>query len=138
MSPGSKSFVSAQPCGSITVVRTRPLMTNAHSAAVACQCSSRIAPGSKIIETPAIPFEIGSCSTVASRPTLPPITLPDDFSSSNLNVGKFLAGQKRIGSVVAVHSSLDVVERQKDADRNNLGAGSSMKPNSPQSSGPML
>ncbi len=52
----------------MTVVRTRPSMTNAHSAAVACQCSSRIAPGSSFIETPAIPLEIGSCLTVASLP----------------------------------------------------------------------
>ena len=36
-SPGSNSLVSARPCGSMTVVRTRPSMTNAHSAAVACQ-----------------------------------------------------------------------------------------------------
>ena len=37
------------PCGSMTVVRTCPSMTNAHSAAVACQCSSRMAPGSSFI-----------------------------------------------------------------------------------------
>jgi hypothetical protein len=30
--------------------------------------SSRIAPGSRRIETPAIPLEIGSCATVASLP----------------------------------------------------------------------
>src|SRR5689334_11506642 len=100
MSPGSKSFVSAQPCGSMTVVRTRPEMTNAHSAAVACQCSSRIAPGSRIIETPAMPLEIGSCSTVASRPTLPPITLPSDFSSSNLKVGNSLPDRSGSGSLM--------------------------------------
>src|ERR1017187_7907380 len=35
MSPGSKSLVSQQPWGSITVVRTRPSVTKAHSAAVA-------------------------------------------------------------------------------------------------------
>ena len=52
----------------MTVVRTRPSITNAHSAAVACQCSSRMAPGSSFIETPAIPLEIGNCSTVASLP----------------------------------------------------------------------
>ncbi len=68
MSPGSKSLVSARPRGSITVVRTRPSMTNAHSAAVACQCSSRMAPGSSFIDTPAIPLEIGNCLTVASLP----------------------------------------------------------------------
>jgi hypothetical protein len=37
ISPGSKSLVSAQPWGSMTVVRTRPSVTKAHSAAVACQ-----------------------------------------------------------------------------------------------------
>ena len=68
MSPGSKSFVSEFPCGSATVVRTRPSITNAHSAAVACQCSSRMVPGSSRIETPAMPLEMGSCSTVASLP----------------------------------------------------------------------
>src|SRR5262245_41491684 len=86
-SPGSKSLVSDAPCGSITVVRTRPSSTSAHSAAVACQCSSRIAPGSSFIETPAIPLEIGSWVTVASLPKLLPITLPCDFSSANLKVG---------------------------------------------------
>ena len=67
-SPGSKSLVSELPCGSITVVRTCPLWTNAHSAAVACQCNSRMAPGSIFIDTPAMPLEIGNCSTVASLP----------------------------------------------------------------------
>ena len=68
MSPGSKSLVSEQPCGSMTVVRTAPSVTKAHSAAVACQCSSRITPGSMRIDTPARPLEIGSCATVASLP----------------------------------------------------------------------
>ena len=54
--------------GSMTVVRTRPSVTKAHSAAVACQCSSRMTPGSMRIETPASPLEIGSCTTVASLP----------------------------------------------------------------------
>src|SRR5271170_4080651 len=86
-SPGSKSLVSERPSGSTTVVRTRPSRTNAHSAAVACQCSSRVTPGSRRIETPAMPLEIGSSSTVASLPKLPSMTLPRDFSSENLNVG---------------------------------------------------
>src|SRR2546428_8658721 len=51
MSPGSKSFVSAYPPGPKTVVRTRPLSTNAHSAAVACQWSSRMPPGSIFMDT---------------------------------------------------------------------------------------
>ena len=98
-SPGSKSFVSAFPCGSMTVVRTRPSITNAHSAAVACQWSSRMAPGSSFIETPAIPLEIGNCSTVASLPKLPPITLPSDFSSSNLKVGNSLPASSGSGTL---------------------------------------
>ena len=98
-SPGPKSFVSALPCGSMTVVRTRPSITNAHSAAVACQCSSRMAPGSSFIETPAIPLEIGNCSTVASLPKLPPMTLPSDFSSANLNVGSSLPESKGSGTL---------------------------------------
>jgi hypothetical protein len=68
MSPGSNSFVSEVPDGSKTVVRTRPSITSAHSAAVACQGSSRMAHGSSRIETPAIPLEIGNCLTVASLP----------------------------------------------------------------------
>src|ERR1043166_3325283 len=87
MSPGSKSLVSVCPAGLITVVRTRPFKTNAHSAAVACQCNSRITPGSSCIDTPAIPFEIGSCSTVTSLPKLLPRTFPFDFSNSNLKIG---------------------------------------------------
>src|SRR5437879_3947215 len=98
-SPGSKSLVSARPCGSITVVRTRPSMTKAHSAAVACQCSSRIAPGSSRIETPAMPLEIGSWVTVASFPELLPITLPSDFSSANLKVGRSLSDSTGSGTL---------------------------------------
>src|SRR6478736_8478814 len=98
-SPGSKSLVSARPLGSITVVRTRPSSTNAHSAAVACQCNSRIAPGSSFIDTPAIPFEIGNCVTVASLPKLLPITLPSDFSSANLKVGNSLPDRSGSGTL---------------------------------------
>ncbi len=47
-------------------------------------------PGSRRIETPAIPLEIGNCTTVASLPKLPPIARPSDFSSANLKVGKSL------------------------------------------------
>ena len=98
-SPGSKSLVSAKPLGSITVVRTRPSSTNAHSAAVACQCNSRIAPGSSFIDTPAIPFEIGNCVTVASLPKLLPMTLPSDFSSANLKVGSSLPDRSGSGTL---------------------------------------
>lgn len=98
-SPGSKSLVSANPFGSITVVRTRPSRMKAHSAAVACQCSSRIAPTSSRIDTPAMPFEIGNCVTVASLPKLPPITLPCDFSSANLKVGNSLPERSGSGTL---------------------------------------
>ena len=99
-SPGSKSLVSAQPCGSITVVRTRPSSTKAHSAAVACQCSSRIAPGSSFMETPAMPLEIGNCVTVASLPKLLPITLPCDCLQREFEGRQLLVGERGIGDVV--------------------------------------
>src|SRR5437016_2616298 len=86
-SPGSKSLVSDCPLGWMTVVRTRPLSTKAHSAAVACQWSSRMAPGSSPMDTPEIPLEIGNCSTVASFAVLLPMALPFDFSRANLKVG---------------------------------------------------
>ena len=41
-------------------------MTKAHSAAMACQCSSREAPGSRNMWTPAIPWLMGNWWTVAS------------------------------------------------------------------------
>ncbi len=40
-SPGPKSEISASPLGAMTVTRQRPLTTYAHSAAIACQWSSR-------------------------------------------------------------------------------------------------
>src|SRR6185437_6666880 len=86
-SPGSKSLISELPDGSSTVVRTRPSSTKAHSAAVACQCNSRVTPGSSRIDTPAMPLEIGNWVTVASLPKLPPLTLPLDCSRANLKVG---------------------------------------------------
>ena len=72
MSPSSKVSVAAWPFGEITVVRTLPFTTNAHSAAIACQCSSRMPPGFRRIETPAMLFDTGNSSTVASfrRPGL--------------------------------------------------------------------
>jgi hypothetical protein len=39
------------------------------------------------METPAIPLEIGNCSTVASRAVFLPMTLALDFSRENLKVG---------------------------------------------------
>ena len=86
-SPGSKSLISEVPSGPITVVRTRPLMTNAHSAAMACQCSSRIPPGFKRIETPASPLEIGSSLTVACLAEPPSVTCPLFCSMANRKVG---------------------------------------------------
>ena len=75
----------------MTVVRTRPSITNAHSAAVACQCSSRMAPGSSLIETPAIPLEIGNCLTVASLPELLPIDLAPRLLQLELERRQLLA-----------------------------------------------
>src|SRR5262249_15061300 len=87
------------PLGSITVVRTLPSRTSAHSAAVACQCSSRIAPGSSFMETPAMPLEIGNCVTVASLPKLLPITLPCDCSNANLKVGSAFSASAGSGTL---------------------------------------
>src|SRR5438132_12982910 len=83
----------------MTVVRTRPLSTNAHSAAVACQWSSRMAPGSIFMETPAIPLEIGNCSTVVSRAKLLPTSFAGDFSRANLNVGNSLPDRSGSGKL---------------------------------------
>jgi hypothetical protein len=58
-----------------------------------------MAPGSSRIETPANPLEIGSCVTVASLPELLPITLPSDFSSANLKVGKSLSDSAGSGTL---------------------------------------
>src|SRR5215831_17078704 len=55
-----------------------------------------MAPGSSRMETPAMPFEIGSCLTVASFPELWPMTFPSDFSRANLNVGS--SSPERAGS----------------------------------------
>ncbi len=136
-SPGSKSLVSARPCGSITVVRTRPSSTKAHSAAVACQCSSRIAPGSSCIETPAMPLEIGNWVTVASLPKLPPITLPWLASSANLKVGSSLSDSAesgtlfmKLGSPAAacvVPASVASVPTAAAAARNSRRCGSDMR-----------
>ena len=63
-------------------------------------------PARAIIETPAMPLEIGSCSTVASLPTLPPITLPADFSSSNLNVGSSLPDSSGSGTLLLFMADL--------------------------------
>jgi hypothetical protein len=98
-SPGPKSFVSAYPRGEMTVVRTFPLRTNAHSAAEACQWSSRMPPGSSSIEAPAIPFEIGSSSTEATLTELLPKIFPADFSNSNLNVGSSLPDRSGSGTL---------------------------------------
>jgi len=81
-SPGPKSLVSEVPSGAMTVVRTRPVTTNAHSAALACQCSSRMPPGLRRIDTPAMPVEMGSCRTVACRAEPPSVTWPGSLSSS--------------------------------------------------------
>src|SRR5882672_5733698 len=71
VSPASKSSVDVVPSGVITVVRTLPSRTNAHSAAMECQCSSRNPPGFNCIITPAMLCDIGNSSTDASL-ALPP------------------------------------------------------------------
>ncbi len=80
-SPGSKSFTSEVPSGPITVVRTRPLTTKAHSAAMACQCSSRMPPGLSRIDTPARPLETGSSLMVACLAEPPSVLCPRGLSS---------------------------------------------------------
>src|SRR5207247_2518800 len=98
-SPGSKSLVSDCPFGWMTVVRTRPWSTSAHSAAVACQWSSRMPPGSSPMDTPEIPLEIGNCRAVASLAVLLPITRPFDFSRANLKVGNSLPETRGSGTL---------------------------------------
>src|SRR5205807_76906 len=73
--------------------------TNAHSAAVACQWSSRMAPGPSPILTPAIPLEIGNCLTVASLAVFWPLTRPFDFSKANLKVGSSLSDRSGSGTL---------------------------------------
>ena len=75
-------------------------MTKAHSAAVACQCSSRMAPGSSLIETPAMPLEIGNCLTVASLPKLLADHLAFRLFQREFERRQLLAGQQRVGDVV--------------------------------------
>src|SRR6266516_2342286 len=65
-SPALKSTVCDWPCGLIVVTRHWPLITSAHSAAFACQCSSRKPPGASDISTPASACETGNSATVAS------------------------------------------------------------------------
>ena len=65
-SPGPKLLISLAPSGPSATVWQRPAMTNAHSDAMACQCSSREAPGSRNMCTPDIAREIGNCSAVTS------------------------------------------------------------------------
>src|SRR5229473_736536 len=88
ISPGPKMSVAGWPFGDITVVSTVPVMTKAHSAAMACQCSSRMAPGFRRMETPAMLCEAGNSATVASfaDPASPthPLLVP---SRSNLKSG---------------------------------------------------
>src|SRR5262249_34957432 len=58
-----------------------PLITYAHSAALACQCSSRSPPGASCISTPASFSETGNSATVASLAQPPSqvfgVTLPN-------------------------------------------------------------
>ena len=84
----------------MTVVRVRPSITNAHSAAVACQCSSRMAPGSSVIETPGDPLGDrqlldGRLLAVAAADHLALRLLQLEFERRQL-----LAGEYRVGHVV--------------------------------------
>src|SRR5437588_9524613 len=51
------------------------------------------------MDTPAIPLEIGSCSTVASRAKLRPTTFAFDFSRANLKVGSSLPETRGSGTL---------------------------------------
>src|SRR5580698_10515897 len=90
MSPGPKSEISASPDGAITVTRQRPETTYAHSAAIACQCNSRNAPGCKRIETAAKLVDTGNWSTVCCLAVLAAPLHPFAFSRSNLKLGRSL------------------------------------------------
>jgi hypothetical protein len=46
-----------------------------------------------------MPLEIGNCSTVASLPKLPPMTLPWDCSKANLNVGSSFPDKSGSGTL---------------------------------------
>src|SRR5262249_16339652 len=65
-SPALKSTICDWPCGLMVVARHGPLIQQAHSAALACQCSSRTPPGTSDISTPAIACDTGKSTTVAS------------------------------------------------------------------------
>ena len=83
-----KMSVAASPLGEITVPITLPSMTNAHSAAMACQCSSRMPPGLRRMDTPAMCSEMGNSVIVASKAEpASPIQRPELFSTLNLNGG---------------------------------------------------
>src|SRR5262249_24060537 len=57
--------------------------------------------GSSVMETPAMPLDMGSCLTVASRAELPPRTFPSDSSRSNRKVGSSLPSSKGSGLLMA-------------------------------------
>src|SRR5256886_9044079 len=84
MSPASKISVAGSPFGAITVVITVPFNISAHSAAIACQCNSRIPPGFNLMETPAICCEAGNSATAASFADPASPTHPRVASKSNL------------------------------------------------------
>ena len=84
----------------MTVVRTRPSVTKAHSAAVACQCSSRITPGSMRIDTPAMPFEIGSWADGGLFAVAASHHASLGFFQLELEGWKLLSGGYGIGNVV--------------------------------------
>ncbi len=65
-SPSWTSAMKLRPCGSTAVTRALPTSMYCHSASL-CQCSSRIAPGSRRMFTPAIAVATGSSRVVTSR-----------------------------------------------------------------------
>src|SRR2546430_15260293 len=64
---------------------TCPSMPYAHSAATACQCSSRRPPGCRRIETPAILFETGKLLVLTSL-AVPPAPSQRELLVSRLNL----------------------------------------------------
>ena len=74
------------PSGCKIVVLQAPIITYPHSAAFACQCISRILPGAKRIETPAMPIDAGKSVTEAPLVIPPSLVRGAFFSNSYLKL----------------------------------------------------
>src|ERR1700730_8929219 len=85
----------------MTVARTFPFTTKAHSAAIACQCSSRSPPGFNRMETPAILVATGNCLTVDSYAEPPSPTQPSLLSKSCLKSSMGLCCSPAFGTALA-------------------------------------